>query len=147
MADLGTLTILTDDDNTFDTVPFISATCDMGWPSNSLQRVAEAITSMGVNGSRMRILREDYPRFTLNTVMAASSWDNAVIYAGYNRLSKGMRATLSITAGGLVYTFSNQKLFIWEVTAAPASAQVVSTVADPTTKALVSAAWTPQFIA
>lgn len=147
MAYVGTLTPLDASGTVLDSFSFINVNSLNGWPADSLQFICDAITSMGVDGTRMRDNRQDYPKFTMDTLSESANFTAAVTLAKRARTLPGFRATMTLTAGGQEYTFESRKLYIWGVDATPMAADVVSPLIDNGSHGLVKVTWHLQFIA
>lgn len=146
MANLGELAPFDDANVAKDIVQFFNINSINGWPASSLTRIVEEITSMGVDGTRLRTLRNDYPKFVMTTLTASADFGAAVTAAEAIRALKGYRATLKVIAAGVEYTFSSRKVYIWEAIAEPLPGTIVSTIALDGTGGLVKTTWTLQFI-
>ena len=141
---LGELEVYDETDAVIYTQDFINLEFPDGWPWDVFQRVVAPVTGMGVNGTRMRLVRNDAPPFRISGVSDYIDFGTAVS-AGISVMgAKGYRATLTFTAAGVDYTFSD-KFYIWEVFAKPRAAQLASTVAAATSTAILETHLRAQF--
>jgi hypothetical protein len=130
-------------ENTFQ---FINMRFPGGWPEGTLQRVGEPITATGVDGTRARYTRKDYPTFVLRAISEAADFGAAVTATDSMRGSRIKLSELEITAAGVAYTWA-QKAYIWSVAAKPIRADVTCTtgvLALP--QGMVESEWTLQFV-
>ena len=142
----GVLTIIEDGGDEGTQFLFVLVNFPDGWPADTIQRVGEPITATGVDGTRARNTRDDYPVFQMMTTSEYQTFDLAVQAVGLMRGGKIKRCTLQVTAAGVEYNFI-PKAYIWDVKAKPIRADSVSSdgiLTDP--QGLVHAEWTLQFI-
>ena len=147
MAYVGKLSVFEDNGSPGPVFDFINVNFGSGWPEYSLQRVGEPITAMGVDGTRARYTRQDYPTFVMNTVAEAATFNAAITLVDSHRAQRIKRCTIEVTTNGITYTFGTKKLYIWGAAAQPIRGDVVTllgVLAAP--QAMVQTAWTLQFI-
>jgi hypothetical protein len=147
MAYVGKLSVFEDNGSAGNVFDFINVNFPGGWPEDSLQRVGEPITAMGINGTRARYTREDYPQFVMQAIGEESNWAGAVATVASMRLARIKRAKIQVTTNGVTYTFSNRMAYIWAVDPRPRPGTVVTpngAIVNP--QASVMSNWTLQFI-
>lgn len=147
MAYVGSLQVIEDNNANGMKYDFINAHFPGGWPEHSIQRVGEPITAMGIDGTRARYTRQDYPQFVFQSIYENSSFPAAVLTVGLMRQERLKRATLSIITNGVTYDFGSLKAYIWAVAARPVRADLVTTngvMVAP--QGMVITDWTLQFI-
>lgn len=127
MSVLGTLTAYDDDGSaSYDTFSFYNASFpDVGYPLDEAVHQLDAISAMGVNFTRERIIREDAAPFTAILHGDHDSWANAISRAQYVRRYKGRLCSITYTSGGVTHTIA-KKFAIIEAGAVPMPARVVS---------------------
>lgn len=136
MSVIGELIFYDESDTDVYELQFINLEFPDGWAWDIWQRVASPVTGMGVDGTRMRLVRNDAPPFRLSGISAFATFDDAV-QAGIASLSyKAYRGSLTFTAAGVSYALID-KCYIWDVAAKPMAAQLASTIADPTSAAIL----------
>jgi len=147
MAYVGKLSVWEDNGSAGSVFNFINVNFPGGWPESSLQRVGEPITGGGVDGTRARYTRSDYPTFIMRTVSEAASFDAAITLVDSQRLNRIKRATIEVVTNGITYTFGGRKSYIWGVSALPVRADVVTLLgAIVAPQGMVYTDWTLQFI-
>lgn len=147
MSNVGTLTVKSDSGgSTIATIEFVNVNFPDGWPQSQIQRQVEPITAMGVDGTRERVIREDYKRFRMITLTESLSFDSAITLQETIRAAKGHRSTLSVTAAGVVYSFGGKTAYVWEVQSSPMSVDLASTIASSDSHGLIQTEWTLQFV-
>ena len=125
MAALGTLTILPSSpdpglDFGFDLLRF-----NDGFPHADPVWLVEPVSAMGVNYTRLRKLRLDFPVFQMNVMLGTIDWGTAVAFARAWRQVKGRLATLSYTTGGSTYSISDP-MYVEEVSAEPQPGELIA---------------------
>lgn len=96
---------------------------DDGFPHADPTAVVEPITAMGVNYSRLRIVRYEFIPFRLSTLTAFNTYADAVTAARQYRQFVGHVGSLIYTAGGVQYSLGN--MYLNSLVAAPASGTVI----------------------
>jgi hypothetical protein len=147
MSNVGTLTVIQDNGSSSTTFEFININFPEGWPETTLSRIGEPVNSMGVDGTRARVTRNDYAKFSMVTISEAFTFDNAIAILADMRSARLKRCTLTVIADGVTYAFTGYA-YIWGVEGKPVRASVVTTVgslANP--QGLVYTTWSLQFIA
>lgn len=111
-----------------------------GFPSKRPMAVEEEIISPGVSGRRWRIMYEQHPAITAETVSEANNFLVAVDIAEAMRKAKGETATLSVTVDGISYRYKN--VHISDVAPIPRSGAVVGGGAAASMNGHVVCRWT-----
>jgi hypothetical protein len=147
MAYVGNVSIFEDSGSAGPVFNLININFPGGWPEDEIQRIGEPLTSMGVDGTRARYPRSDYPQFILKGLSEAATYDAAVAVCKDMRKTRIKRATIQIITNGVTYTFGGRKAYIWAIAAKPIRADVVTALgAIAAPLGMVSSEWTLQFI-
>jgi len=101
MAALATLTVSLPVSDTFswDLLNF-----ENGFPDIDLVWQPQKLVSMGVDGTRVRLNRKDYPEFGVRMCRGFTNFDGAVTEARALRTMNGSVGTLVFTSAGVTYT-------------------------------------------
>lgn len=147
MAYVGKLSVFEDSGSAGPVFNFINVNFPGGWPEDESQRVGEPITAMGVDGTRARYTREDYPQFIYRGMTEAATFDAAVTECKSMRTCRIKRAKIEVTTNGVTYVFGNRMAYIWAVIAKPIRADIVTSLGgggSPLGSVMVD--WNLQFI-
>jgi hypothetical protein len=143
-SELGTIAIMDETNANVYNVDLMNVEFPDGWAWDILQRIAAPVTGMGVDGTRMRLIRNDFPRFRMVTYSDFGTFDDAVTAGvaviGYARY----RAQLTYICAGVTYTPADLA-YIWDVQCRPIRCELVSAVAPPGQQALLRCDWVFQF--
>ena len=80
---------------------------ERGWVSEFLERTVEPLRTPGVDGSRLRIPRSQYPEFDATTIIGATDFPDAVATAKKIRAAVGTNVLLEVTGGGRTARWNN----------------------------------------
>lgn len=147
MAYVGKLSVFEDNGSAGPVFDFINVNFPGGWPEDEAQRVGEPITAMGVDGTRARYTRLDFPSFIYKGISEAATFDAAVTGAKSMRTTRIKRAKIEVVTNGVTYVFGNRMAYIWAVAAKPIRADVVTALGGGGSPlGMVIVDWTLQFI-
>jgi hypothetical protein len=144
MSELGTLAIYDESGTNVYNLNFMNLLFPDGWPWDVMQRIAAPVTGQGVDGTRMRLIRRDFPRFRVIGESDFGTYDEAVS-AGNSVISYARyRALFSWIADGVTYSPTDYA-YIWGIAAKPVRCELVSAVAPSGQQALLHTEWLMQF--
>jgi hypothetical protein len=78
-----------------------------GWPPEVLEDTVEALRPPGVNGTRLRIPRAQFPEFDASIIIGVASLAEAVAARSSVQGLVGKLVTLTVLLGGVSKTWSN----------------------------------------
>lgn len=146
--DNGLITVPSDAPNGFPydvSVNITSGKFEEGFPEADFTNLCEPISAMGVNYTRLRILRKDFKPFKFDVFSARTNWADAVPTARGIRQCKGRLVnSFVVIMGGITYTYTGL-IYVIDVRAAPAAGITVGSTDYPTSTAFVSSSWILQF--
>ena len=123
-------------------VPFQQTTTPEGFPEIDFRYIAEPVVSGGVNFTRARVPRVDYPRFNMTGIIGAEDYEAAVVFSRIYRTLEGRRTAMTFNAGGVNFDFSGFEFYIWAAASRPVNGTLV--VADEVFESYVEAVFTLQ---
>lgn len=147
---LGTLTVAplnlpSPNNDAGGVVNFDNIIFDDGFPHEDPSWVVEPITAMGVDYSRIRLVRREFIPYRMTTVSGFPTYGDAVTAARAWRQFVGHLAQLTYNAGGNQYVLGNS--YILSLVAMPMSGPLVgAALTYPGALAFVQAQFNLQFV-